>query len=391
MMYMQHRYLIVLLILLVSDISFAQNARLSQVWLTPMHVNPSLSGRFDGQGRASYLHSWQKCVAGYDPDSVVKIPHQNFYVDFKFGKYRHVGDEEQYAIRKDSNARKAAVEAKDETGLEKKNIGYWSAALNYYHYGDNTNPLKADFFSATLARHFYAKRNKYFGFGIQAAYAMGDLDETRGTAYDKEVSGGGFRYPYRLDQPQSGTEKNTANYLDFNIGAYYGMATEAVSFELGFAMYHLFYPKNNIVGEDRETELRHRATAHSLLRLKLSENWGFIQRNIFWEEGLYLISRNYGDSTHIVAFYSGVELYKTNPRTNYNFNFGLYTRSFKTIMPFVNLNLGRVVNLRYSYEFPINAAEYTANSAKRSEVALILTYKRNTPPGMRFSRKVNYW
>lgn len=391
---MQNRFLFTLCVFFICGSAFAQNARLSQVWTTPMHVNPALSGRFDGQGRAGFLYSWQKCLAGYDQDSVVKIPHQNYYIDFKFGKYRHIGDEEQYAIRKDSNAKKAAIEAKDETGLEKKNIGYWSAALNYYSYGDNTNPLKGDFVSVTVARHFYAKRNKYFGFGIQAAYASGDLDETRGTAYDKEISGGGFRYPRRNGNGppiQSGTDKGTADYMDFNLGAYYGMATEPVSFELGFAMYHLFYPKNNIIGVDRETELRHRATAHSLLRLKLNDNWGFVQRNIYWAEGLYLISRTYSDSTNIVALYSGIEFYKTNPRTNYNFNFGLYTRSFKTIMPFVNLSLGRVVNLRYSYEFPVNAAEYTANNAKRSEVVLLLTYKRYTPPGLRFSRKVNYW
>jgi hypothetical protein len=387
---MQKKLLITLITLQLSVFSFAQNARLSQVWTTPMHVNPALSGRFDGQGRAGFLYSWQKCLAGYDQDSVVKIPHQNYYIDFKFGKYRHIGDEEQYAIKKDSMRKKAPVEAKDETGLARKNIGYWSAALNYYNYGDNTNPLKADFISATIARHFYAKRNRYFGFGLQMAYAMGDLDETRGTAYDKEVSGGGFRYPHQ-NIAQTGLWKNTNEYLDFNLGAYYGMATEPVSFELGFAMYHLFYPKNSIIEPDAETELRHRVTAHSLLRLKLSDDWGFVQRNIYWGEGLYLISRTYSDSLNIVAFYSGVEFYKTNPRTNYNFNFGLYTRSFKTIMPFVNLNLGRVVNLRYSYEFPVNAAEYTANNAKRSEIVLLLTYKRYTPPGTRFAKKVNYW
>jgi len=354
-----------------------------------MNVNPALSGRFDGMGRMGNLYSWQTSNPEFKPDSIIKIPHYNFYIDFKFGKYRHIGDEEQYAIRKDSSKMKANVEAKDETGLERKNIGYWSGGFNYYHYGDNVNPLKADFFSATIARHFYVKHNRYYGFGLQTVYAHGNLDERRGISYDKEISGGGFRYPHPYNTPNNSVKTN--DYIDFNLGGYYGMATEPVSFELGLAMYHLFYPNNSIVDNDNESKQRHRVTAHSLLRLRLNENWGFIQRNIYWEEGLYYRSRSYGDSFHIVTFYSGVELYKTSPKTNYNFNFGLYTRSFQSIMPFVNLNLGPVVNLRYSYEFPVNLRKFTANTAKRTEIILLLTYKKYTPPGLRFSRKVNYW
>jgi len=376
----------ILLILGFKGLS-AQNPRLSQVWTTPMNVNPALSGRFDGMAKLGTLYSWQKSNPISGNDSTVKMSHQNIYFDFKFGKYRHIGDEEQYAIRKDSANIKPRVEAKDETGLERKNLGYWSAGVNYYHYGDNSNPFKADFFSATIARHFYIKHNRYYGFGLQASYAHANLDSSTNLNYDSEISGGAFHYNLGQSQVPS-----TKGYLDFGLGGYYGMATEPVSFELGFAMYHLFYPKISLDPTDNDFKLRHRVTAHSLLRLKLDDKWGFIQRNIYWEEGLYLRSRVFnGDNTHIVAFYSGVELYKTHPRSNYNLNFGLYTRSFKTVMPFVNINLGRMANLRYSYEFPFNSRIYAANNAKRSELVLLLTYKRYTPPGLRFSRKVNYW
>lgn len=372
----------------MSGLSKAQDPRLSQVWTTPVHVNPALSGRFDGMGRFGSLFSFQKSNPVPSKDSSVNVPHQNFYIDFKFGKYRHIGDEEQYALNKLKGSAKPAVEAKDETGLKRMNLGFWSAALNYYRYGDNSNPLKAEFVSATLARHFYAKRNKYFGFGVQAAYARGDLDENRGLGYIREISGNGFRYIKGVQ----GNRVNTNDYLDFNVGGYYGMATEPVSFELGFAMYHLFYPKNAIVDKDDESKLRHRVSAHSLLRLKMNDNWGMVQRNIYWQEGLYLRSRVYnGDSSQITCFYSGAEFYKTNPKSVYNLNFGLYTRSFQTIMPFVNINLGRVANLRYSYEFPFNSRRFPGVNSKRSEIVLLLTYKRYTPPGIRFSRKVNYW
>ena len=149
------RFLVVVL-LLCSELVVAQNGRLSQIWTAPMLVNPSLSGRFDGKFRVGALYSWQK-------SNVIKIPHQNYYFDFKFGKYRHVGDEEQYAIEKgDSLKKKTQYDAKDETGLRLINKAFWSAGFKFYRYGDNNTPVIANIFSVNVARHFYVKRNKYF-------------------------------------------------------------------------------------------------------------------------------------------------------------------------------------------------------------------------------------
>ena len=370
----------VVIFLLISELVTAQNPRLSQIWSSPLQINPSLSGRFDGKARIGATYSWQHT-------EFASIPHQNIFVDLKFGKYRNMGDERQYT--KDSTGKTHFQEAKDETESQRKTKGYWGVGFNYYHYGDNTSPLQGTFVSGTVARHFYFKKNRYFGVGAQVAYAKGNLDETRGADYDKEISGGGFRYPN--EHYRNGPYKSKTDYVDFNIGGYYAMVTEPVSFEIGLAMYHLFYPKDDIFNFDTETKLRHRLTAHSILRLKLNSKWGFIQRNIYWEEGLYYKSRTFNDSAHSVTFYAGVELYKTQPKSDINFNFGLYSRSFRTVMPYINLSLGRIVNLRYTYEFPINSKKYNAYTAKRSEVALILTYKKNTATGTRFYKKFHYW
>ncbi len=375
----------IVIFLLASQLVFAQNARFSQVWTAPTLINPSLSGRFDGKARIGGLYSWQR-------SQFASIPHQDFFIDVKFGKYRNMGDERQYTH--DSTGKKQFQEAKDETEAQRKTKGYWGVSFNYYHYGDNTSPLKGTFYSGSVARHFYFKKNRYFGIGLQMAYAKGDLDETRGprSYYDKEISGGGFRYPpgYRGGY-NNGPYKSQKDYVDFNIGGYYAMVTEPVSFEIGLAMYHLFYPKDDIFNFDAETKHRHRISAHSILRLKLNSKWGFVQRNVYMEEGLYYKSTTFNDSTHLVTFYTGVELYRTQPKSEYNFNFGLYSRSFRTVMPYINLSLGRIVNLRYTYEFPINSKRFNAYTAKRNEVALILTYKKNTATGTRFYKKFHYW
>lgn len=374
------KLLVVIFSSVLSINSNAQNARFSQLWSAPMLFNPALSGRFDGQYRAGGLMSWQKTKNA-------DVSHMAFSLDAKFGKYRYQGDEIPVNLnnRPDSN-KKVVKEAKDETE-RRKSIGYWSAGATFYRFGDRNDPLTGNFVCGTIARHFYIKRNKFIGVGIQGTYAHGDLDKRNGTAFDPEIGAGSFRYKQNNAQQVS-----SKTYADVNIGAYYGLITEQVSLELGLAMYHMFYPKDDIYDKDDEAKLRHRVTAHSLLRIKLSDKWGLVQRNMYWGEGLYYKSTKFnGDSVHLESIWAGLELYKTEPLTKYNLNFGLYTRSFRTVMPYVNLSLGLIANLRCSYEFPINPDRYTAYSAKRTEVALFLTYKKNSATGTRFYKKFNYW
>jgi hypothetical protein len=164
-------------------------------------------------------------------------------------------------------------------------------------------------------------------------------------------------------------------------------------FELGGAMHHLFYPEYDAsdVEDNDKPALRNRVTAHSILRLRLNDKWGVVQKNMFWKEGLYYRSRNTDDNLEITAFWAGLELYRTDPKGTINPNFGFYTRNFQTMIPYLNLTCGRNFNLRYSYEHPINSIKFPAYSAKRNEVSLIITAGRQTTPGTRFYKKLNFW
>jgi len=379
---MKNQKFLMLSLLLVGGTVLGQNARFSQIGSAPIQLNPSLTGRFDGKARLGGLFSFQQTDAA-------KMNHQNISLDVKFGKYRSSGDDETVSANTNSSSKNQ--DERDEIQKKKRSLGYWGVGLNYYHYGYAKGPLDASFMSASLARHFYNKSNKFYGFGVQATYAKGTLDETKGLGYDREISGGTFPYPRK---PQAAL-KSDKDYVDFNVGGYYGMVTDAVMFELGGSMAHLFYPHNDLYKSDNETKLRHRITAHSVLRLHLNANWGIVQKNIYWQEGLYYRSQSLvpKDTTdrEIVAFWSGIEFYKVNPAKNINVNFGFYTRSFRTLMPCLNINLGKFANVRYSYEMPINSSKFKAYSAKRNEIALILTHKRYTSPGTRFYKKINFW
>ena len=388
---MKSQKILIVVLFLISLSVNGQNARFSQIWSAPIQFNPALTGRFDGRVRASALSSWQNAIAqdSFISKSTVYMNHQNISVDVKLGKYRSSGDENPQNVAIDETEQDVK---KDKSGNNKKVTGYWGAGFNYYAYDGENSPIKANFYSLSLARHFYTKSNRIFGFGLQFTNANGVLDESKGKAFNKEITGGAFRYPYKYGNA-AGDRSGSQTYTDVNIGAYYGRVTESVMFELGAAMHHLFYPQYDASDvEDKDNpSLRHRVTAHSILRLRFNDKWGMVQKNMFWQEGLYYRSRNTDDNLEITAFWTGVELYRTDPKGKINPNFGFYTRNFKTMMPYLNLTCGRSINIRYSYEHPINSIKFPAYSAKRNEVSLIITAGRQTNPGARFYKKLNFW
>jgi hypothetical protein len=382
--------------LLLTLMSEAQNARFSQVWSAPIQFNPALTGRFDGKIRVSALTSWQS-ANGKDLSTQtikeVNVTHQNVSLDLKLGKYRSSGDE-QATISADDENNKDAV-GKDKISTGKKTQGYWGLGLNYYSYGDPKSPISGKFYSLSLSRHFYNKTNRIYGFGVQVTNAQGSLDENKGRHYSKEISGGGFRYPYKYGSNNNPDSPRVAkgDYIDCSLGGYYGRVTESVMFEITGAFHHIFQPYNDLYNKNDADKpgVRVRATASSLLRLKLNSTWGIVQRNLFWQEGLYYRSRSFDDSLEITALWSGLEFFKVNPKKSINANFGIYTRSFRTMMPYVNVGFGNNVNLRCSYEHPINSIRFPAYSAKRTEVALIVTPGRQTKPAAKFYQKLNFW
>ena len=376
-------------------ILYAQNARFSQIGTISNQLNPSLTGRFDGKARLSNLFCWHTSASDNPKNGgYVETQHQAISFDMKFGKYRTSGDE---ASAKNNNAAPINTESsKDETLKGKKQNGYWGVGVNYYHYGASKSPIEASFVSLSVARHFYNKSNKFYGFGVQVTNASGKLDRSKGTQYDREISGGGFpNRPEIFNSDTSLTGKKS--YTDVNIGAYYGMNTELILFEMGFSLSHLFYPIFDLYNDNDQPKLRHRVSAYTNLRLKLNNKWGLVQKNVYWREGLYYRSKSDHTTDTLEwdapfdAFWAGVEFYKINPKSNINLNFGFNSRSFRTLMPYLNLNIGKYIDLRYSYEMPINSRKFTAYSAKRNEIGLVLSYGRNTSRGTNFYKKINFW
>jgi len=320
-----------ILFLIVATQTFAQDARLSQIWSFPTMMNPAFSGKFDGSYRMGIGNSSQKSKLG-------AVNHQFGFVDSRFeGKA---------------------------TGLDR----YFGLGVSYYQYGNaSLTPINAKFVALTGAHHFNLSKDGVhsMGVGTQLAFASASASEKNGI-YDKEINGGGFRWN---DFNPNGTRNNVSNYIDWNTGIYYRYRGTDLNIELGAAGYHYLHPKNSLITYDAEHRLRGRVVFHSKVDININPKKILTFQNIFWTEGLYWVSRSL-DKYNLVSNWGGLELSKAVPSDKIYINYGMYTRSFKTIMPYVSFISRNGFNLRASYEFPFNSTRYDAYTAKRFELSV---------------------
>jgi type IX secretion system PorP/SprF family membrane protein len=329
--------------LLLSN-AHAQDARLSQPWSNPTMMNPAMSGNFDGLLKLGLGSSWQSNGSN-------KVAHQYAFVDKRI-------DLPEYSPNK-----------------------FIGLSINAYQYGKdliggtpNNSPIHASFISFTGAYHFnlFMDETHSMGVGAQAVLANGNLDERKG-AYDKEISGSGFEWT-QLDKMGT-TVREGASYADVNAGAYYRYRGNGMKAEIGTAVYHFLNPDNAIKTNTGGGQ-HSRAVFHAKLEVDLNKTHSLTLRYINWEEGLYWRSYEFSAS-NIHTSWTGAELANTASNRKLLVSGGLYTRSFRTIMPLVNININRAINISTSYEMPLSPARYGSYTAKRFEISL--HFKRFDP------------
>jgi hypothetical protein len=322
---------------LMLSYGYAQDARLSQPWSNPTMINPAMSGNFDGLLKLGLGSSWQS-------NGSSKVTHQYAFVDKRI-------DLPEYSPNK-----------------------FIGLSINAYQYGKdfvggttNNSPIQASFISFTGAYHFNLSTDEVhsMGIGAQGVLTNGNLDERKG-AYDKEISGGGFEWT-QLDKLGT-TVRNGASYVDVNTGAYYRYRGNGMKAEIGAAVYH-FLNQDNSIKYPKGFRHYSRAVFHTKLELDLNKTHTLTFRYINWEEGLYWRSNRIKPS-NIHTSWTGAELTNTVYDSKFSVSGGLYTRAFRTVMPCVNININRGINISTSYEMPLSPAKYGSYTAKRFEISL---------------------
>lgn len=375
---MRYWFLIILSAVFVSQLT-AQNARFSQIASAPITLNPSLSGRSNGGAEISILSSWQNSRKS-------TITHQYFQLQWK-SDLRKIADNLPVLVDSISYKGKRKI---------KKIQSYWGGGFYYYQYGkdmtgfvDNTTPVKASFTSAAIAKHFYAQGEgkHYFGFGSSVTFASGKADEAKGLVYDKEISGGAFTY--RTVQGVN-NRSGSKQYFDFNIGMYYAHKLSKTFYEIGASVSHWHYPQNSFFN-DEESRLRHRGVVHGVFGTSINNRYNIVQRNVFWSEGLYFRSNASFDSSQILTMWNGIELKRKSVDKGLSFDFGLYSRSFRTILPLVTAHFGKSLDLKLSQEWPVNSSRALSYTAVRTELFLSYTIGRQMMNNPKITDKYFTW
>jgi type IX secretion system PorP/SprF family membrane protein len=328
--------------LLLGFVANAQNPRLALYGSSPMLVNPAYTGYYSGKIRVGAHASLMEV-------DTASMLHTNLSVELR-SNY----DEADPLPR-----------------------SYTAVGLNFYRYGHPSSALSAMFPSLNLAYHTFMDRRRRHGISVggQAAYALGSYDATKFGDFKKvttEISGGGF-----IDKKPGNSLTSSLSYFDFSIGGLYFYKTREFDVEFGLSMYHLFYPSTDVFKEDKEHKQRHRGVASLNVSFELNQTKKLSFKSLYWQDGLYWLSKSTNDQTNENEFASwlGLELVSMPlQEKNLILNYGIFTRNIKTILPVIEADYKRKYILRATYEYPINSESFGAYRIRIAELALVMYF-----------------
>ncbi len=356
----RHIFILFVVFQLFNSALYSQDGRLSRPSLMPILYNPALSGNFDGLVNVGTGSSWQR-------NNNNKVAHQFSFVDLHLKRSQNLG----LGSVSDPKINNALT---DESSKEQNK--YVGITLANYSYGKdlfgiypNKNPINANFFSASVSYNMYltADHVHSMGFGLQGVFATANLNEQRG-AYDKEISGGGFGWADLL--VPGTTVRSNPGYIDVNFGTYYRYRVPNVQFEFGVAGYHYTKPKFSLKDPGSDTKVqRARNVVHSSIELTLANEKSLLFRNIFWKEG-FLLNSSTTDPYILSTYWNSIELKDNNQLHAVRLTTGIGSRSFETVMPYIEMKFRKAVNVSISYEEPLKLSSTSYLNARRFEIGI---------------------
>src|SRR5450432_1084884 len=329
---------ILISILFLTNVIFAQDPSFSQFFASPLTLNPALTGKFDGTLRVAgnYRNQWPTVNKAYITSTVS--------MDFPiFQDQLQQGDRLGLGIM--------AMTDKTANGI-----------------------LTSNFFAVSTAYHKTIDENglHQISVGFQGTYANKTLDGPRLHFLDGLQLDG--TWLPSASEPVN-LEVVSSNYFDMNAGVLYNGSTNgsnAVYF--GVSMYHLNQPKESFLGVDNIT-VPTRLTVHG---------------------GGYFPSESTGTTWYVSAQYNrqltaselvvggAVELSASTdelkPVNVYIGSWARFNNVNDALIPYVGLDYGSF-NLGMSYDVNISAFKVGSQSQGGIEISLIYIFKKTKDGG----------
>jgi len=327
------KYFVFIFTLLLTLVVKAQDPHFSQFFASPLTLNPSFTGKFDGLWRiaANHRDQWPSIPKAYVTTS--------FSVDFPIME-KVIAENDVFGI-----------------GIS----GVSDASAN--------NILKLNYGSLSMSYHKSLDENGYntIGAGFQGTYSSMNLDINKLT-FESMLDQNGFTNESGREVLANGSNQN---YFDMNAGILFSGSTNGENnYYLGASMYHINRPKVSF--KDNNWYLTNRTTIHGGGSFPVSE---VVAVNI---SAIYQ-AQNKASET---VFGGALSLNANNDMINpTNVYLGAWMRVNDAIIPYLGLEFS---GLRIGASYDINVSTLKAATGNRggSEISLIYIKKKAESKGL---------
>jgi type IX secretion system PorP/SprF family membrane protein len=313
----------------------AQDPNFSQFFVSPLTLNPAMTGKFNGDFRiaGNYRDQWPAISKAFVTSTAS--------IDFPILRNR-INELDTWGIGL------LAMTDKTANGILSTNLISFSTA---YHKGIDEDGLHQ------------------IGLGFQATYNTKRLDGTKLNFEDELDQFGGWTIP--SGEPIDNRMINLS-YFDIAVGALYNGSTDGYNnFYFGVSGYHLNKPQESFGGDVFYT-LSPRITAHAGGAIPLSDK----TRTIYLSS---LVSRQAGATNIVAGGAFGVTMNQDEENPT-NFYAGLWSRFNNVsdaIIPYIGLEFG---GFRIGASYDVNISSLKTASQSRGGIEISLIYIKH-PPG----------
>ncbi len=327
------KYFVFIFTLLLTFAVKAQDPHFSQFFASPLTLNPSFTGKFDGLWRiaANHRDQWPSIPKAYVTTS--------FSVDFPILK-KMIPENDVFGV-----------------GVS----GVSDASAN--------NILKLNYGSLSLSYHKSLDENGYntIGAGFQGTYSSMSLDVNKLT-FESMLGQNGFTNELGREVLTNGSNQN---YIDLEAGVLFSGSTNGENnYYLGASMYHINRPKVSF--KDRNWYLTNRTTVHGGGSFPVSDVVGV---NI---SAIYQAQNKASETVLGGALSLNANGDKLNPTNVY---IGAWMRLNDAIIPYLGLEF---LGLRIGASYDVNVSSLKAATGNRggSEISIIYIKKKAESKGL---------
>ena len=326
------KFICILVILGVGLAGRAQDPNFSQFFVSPLTLNPALTGKFDGVVRVAgnYRSQWPTIYNAYTT----------------------------YTASVDGNILKGRIPEFDQFGI---------GVLGFSDKSGQGGALQNNFLSVSTAYHKALDENGFhqLGLGFQGTYASKLLDINK-VYFEDQLTANGFT---GITSEIFDQDEINISYFDMNLGLFYnGTTNGSNNFYLGASMYHVGRPKESFQGGNYILDPRVTLQAGGMV--PIGEYNGF-----------HFSAMHSRQANAVNTQIGGAYMWNLNGDVSYsstNLYLGSWFRFGDAIIPYVGLEFGEF-RLGASYDVNISSLKPGSNMRGGAEFSLIYIKKPSDP------------